>query len=94
MDDTNDKAATFEQALVRLEQIVRELENGQVGLEESLARYEEGIGLLKGCYGQLQAAEKRILELVGVDEQGQPLTKPFEHKASVEKKKKKNEDAE
>ena len=52
----------FEHALAELERLVRELEDGQVGLEESLARYERGIGLLKHCYGLLQHAEQRILE--------------------------------
>jgi exodeoxyribonuclease VII small subunit len=75
---------TFEQALAKLDEIVRQLEDGDTGLEESLARYEEGVGLLKCCYTQLRQAEQRILELTGVDEQGQPLLKPFEHTATPE----------
>ena len=59
---------TFEQALEALEKIVRELEDGQTGLEESLQRYEMGVALLKRCYGQLCEAEQRILQLTGVDE--------------------------
>jgi exodeoxyribonuclease VII small subunit len=70
---------TFEQALSELERLVRELEDGQIGLEESLARYERGIGLLKHCYGQLQLAEQRILQLSGVDQEERPLAKPFQH---------------
>jgi exodeoxyribonuclease VII small subunit len=77
---------TFEQALLRLEEVVHDLECGQIGLEESLARYEEGVKLLKGCYTQLAGAEKRILELVGQDENGNALTRPFDHRASAEKK--------
>ena len=69
---------TFEQALAELERIVRELENGQIGLEESLACYEKGIGLLKRCYGQLQQAEQRIVLLKGLDTDDQPVTQPFE----------------
>ena len=57
---------TFEQALAEIERLVRELEEGQTGLEESLARYERGVGLLKRCYSQLQQAEQRILLLTGV----------------------------
>jgi exodeoxyribonuclease VII small subunit len=76
---------SFEQALADLERLVRELEDGQIGLEESLARYERGISLLKHCYGQLQLAEQRILLLSGVDEEGKPLAKPFEHTATEEK---------
>lgn len=77
---------TFEQALARLEQVVHDLEGGDIGLEDSLARYEEGIKLLKRCYGQLADAEKRIVELIGQDENGNPLTRPFDHRASAEKK--------
>ena len=76
---------SFEQCLAELEQIVRDLEDGQVGLEESLARYEKGIGLLKRCYGQLREAEQKIMLLTGVNAEDKPLAKPFEHNASVDK---------
>ena len=76
------KSSSFEEALARLEQVVRDLEGGQMGLEESLARYEEGVQLLRRCYAQLSDAEKRIQELVGQDEQGLPILRSFEHKAS------------
>lgn len=75
---------TFEQSLAELEEIVRELENGEIGLEESLSRYEKGVGLLKRCYAQLQAAEKRIMRLGGVDEEGRPIGEQFEHAATAE----------
>lgn len=75
---------TFEQALAELERIVHDLEEGETGLEESLARYERGIGLLKRCYGQLQRAEQQILLVSGTDGEGQPDLKPFEHTATVE----------
>jgi exodeoxyribonuclease VII small subunit len=77
---------TFEQALGELEKIVRELEDGKTGLEESLARYEKGVGLLRRCYGQLRQVEQRIVELMGQDADGQPLTRPFAHAATVGKK--------
>ncbi len=73
---------TFEQALAELERVVRELEEGKIGLEESLARYEHGVGLLKRCYGQLRQVEQKILELTGQDQDGNPVTKPFQHSAS------------
>ena len=76
-------APTFEQALERLEQIVHQLEEGQVGLEESLARYEEGVKLLKRCYAILQQAEKRIELLTDVDEEGNPITEPFDATATA-----------
>jgi exodeoxyribonuclease VII small subunit len=83
MEPQND--LTFEQALAELDRIVRELEDGKVGLEESLARYEQGVALLKKCYAQLRRAELRVQELVGIDEQGNPITKPFQHAPSAEK---------
>ena len=51
---------TFEQALSKLEKIVEQIESGQIGLEESIARYEEGIRLIKQCRSILDAAEKKI----------------------------------
>ena len=78
---------TFEQALANLEGIVRELEDGKIGLEDSLARYEQGVALLKGCYEKLRQVEQKIVELTGVDEHGNPLTKPFDHTSSFESKK-------
>jgi exodeoxyribonuclease VII small subunit len=75
---------TFEQSLAELDQIVRDLEDGQLGLEDALDRYEVGVGLLKRCYGQLRQAEQRILLLTGVDAEGQPITQPLEHSATAE----------
>jgi exodeoxyribonuclease VII small subunit len=74
----------FEQALSELERLVRELEDGQITLEESLARYERGISLLKHCYAQLQTAEQRIQLLCGADGDGNPIAKPFEHASTAE----------
>ena len=76
----------FEDALAELERIVRELEDGQIGLEESLTRYEQGVGLLRRCYQQLQQAEQRILTLTGQGEDGAPVLKPFAHVATSDGK--------
>jgi exodeoxyribonuclease VII small subunit len=86
MSEPTSDNLTFEQALSELERIVRELEDGKTGLEESLARYEKGVGLLRRCYGQLRQVEQRIVELMGQDADGQPLTRPFAHVATVGKK--------
>ncbi len=51
---------TFEQALGRLEKIVEQIESGRIGLEESIARYEEGVRLIKQCRAILDAAEQKI----------------------------------
>jgi len=73
----NLSAKTFEQALAELEAIVHELEEGKIGLEDALARYEQGVGLLKHGYALLRNAEQRIMQLAGVDEQGRPIVQPF-----------------
>jgi len=68
---------SFEQALERLETIVHQLEEGDIGLAKALDHYETGIGLLKQCYGLLERAERRIELLSGVDAAGNPITEPF-----------------
>jgi exodeoxyribonuclease VII small subunit len=84
MSDSPADSLTFEQSLAELDRIVRDLEDGQLGLEEALGRYEIGVGILKRCYTQLRDAEKRILLLTGTDAEGQPLTQTFEHAATAE----------
>lgn len=79
------KEPSFEQMLADLEAIVRQLEDGAIDLETALAQYERGIGLLRSCYDRLKNAETRILELTGVDEEGKPTFKPFEHESAVTK---------
>ena len=84
MNDQAAAEATFEQSLVDLERIVNVLEDGQTGLEQSLALYEQGVHLISRCHAQLRQAEQRILTLTGVDEEGQPVVRPFEHSATAE----------
>jgi exodeoxyribonuclease VII small subunit len=74
---------TFEESLAELERIVRELEDGRLGLDESLVSYEHGVGLIKRCYEQLRDAEQRILLVTGADEAGQPILQPFQHEATA-----------
>lgn len=69
---------SFEEALQELEKILGELEGGQVGLEESLARYERGSFLVGYCREVLGRAEKQIEQLVK-DEQGQPQVAPLDN---------------
>jgi exodeoxyribonuclease VII small subunit len=68
---------TFEQALLELEQIVRKLEEGQLGLSDSLGQYEAGVKRLQQCFAALEKAERRIEILSGVDAAGNPVTRPF-----------------
>lgn len=54
------KGADFERALNELEKLVERMEEGELGLEESLKLYERGIELSNACQKALDAAEKRI----------------------------------
>jgi exodeoxyribonuclease VII small subunit len=84
MSPDTGKTPTFEQSLNELEEIVRALEAGDVSLEESLAKYEAGVSLLKHCYTQLRQAEQRVLLLAGEDADGKPIVQPFEPPATAE----------
>ncbi len=73
----DDRKLDFETALERLENIVRELEEGQLGLSAALDRYEEGVKYFKQCHHALQQAERRIELLTRVDDEGQAVSEPF-----------------
>ena len=55
--------ATFETALEELESIVRQMESGEVALDDSLKLYERGTFLITNCQGRLDSAEKQIEKL-------------------------------
>jgi exodeoxyribonuclease VII small subunit len=58
-------APSFESALERLEAIVERLEGGELPLEDALRAFEEGVTLSRRCSAELEAAERRIEQLVG-----------------------------
>ena len=64
---------TFEAGLAELQNLVRELEEGSLGLDESIARFERGISILRRCYQALERAEQKIELLTGFDRDGNPL---------------------
>ncbi len=74
---------SFEEALERLEEIVHLLEEGEIGLDEALERYEEGVKLLRSSYDLLGRAERRIELLSGVDAEGNPISQPFDDRATL-----------
>ena len=76
--ETPSETPSFEQSLARLEEIVHSLEEGELGLSEALARYEEGVKLLRQSYDLLQQAQRKIELLSGVDAEGNPVTRPLE----------------
>lgn len=65
----------FEDALAKLEEIVRKMEQGELTLDESLASFEEGIRLSRLCAAKLDEAERRIEILL--KKEGGTETRPF-----------------
>jgi exodeoxyribonuclease VII small subunit len=55
----------FEEALTRLEEIVRRLESGKLTLDETTALYEEGVKLAAQCKGRLNIARNKVTMLAG-----------------------------
>jgi exodeoxyribonuclease VII small subunit len=74
--DTEPRARSFEDATTRLAQIVAELEGGDLPLERSLALFEEGVRVARAAEQRLDAAERRVEELLGVNAKGEPITRP------------------
>lgn len=60
----SDKKMSFEDSITRLEQIVKLLEKGDARLEDSLALFEEGTGLIKRCGTMLDSAEQKVVRLM------------------------------
>ena len=71
-----EKKVSFEQAMGRLEEIVRRLEQGDAPLEESLALFEEGTRLVKQCSAQLDKAEQKVSKLLAGPD-GQVREEPY-----------------
>jgi len=64
---------SFEAALERLADLVAGLESGSLGLSESIAAYERGVGILKRLHDELAVAEERVKVLVRIDDEGRPV---------------------
>ena len=64
------KKVTFEKAMDQLAQIVEQIEAGQIGLEESLEKYAQGVKLIAHCRQVLTEAEKKIQQLSADTETG------------------------
>lgn len=69
-----DEGIDFESSLAEVEQIVSQLESGQLNLTDSLKQYELGIKRLKRCHQLLESAEQRVSQLAGFDADGNPIT--------------------
>jgi len=73
------KQPTFEEALNQLETLADQIERGEIGLEESIARYEQGMKLIAHCRSILTRAEQRIEKLQPAAEsarEGKPAGEP------------------
>jgi exodeoxyribonuclease VII small subunit len=77
MKKTEAKGQSFEASLAALETIVRDLERGDLPLEESLQLFENGVKLSRECQERLNQAERRI-EVLLRDAEGRPVVSAFE----------------
>jgi exodeoxyribonuclease VII small subunit len=76
MTNGQEQARSFEASLEALEQIVRQLEDGDLPLEKSLELFEQGIRLSRECQERLSQAERRI-EVLLRDNQGRPVVAAY-----------------
>jgi exodeoxyribonuclease VII small subunit len=74
---------TFEQSMKQLEQIVQELESGDLSLEKAIKKFEEGIQLSKFCSKKLEETEKKISILLK-DDSGKITEAPFQAEDEAE----------
>jgi len=77
MKKTEAQSKTFETQLAALEKIVRELERGDLPLEQSLKLFEDGVKLSRECQERLNQAERRI-EILLRDSEGRPVLSAFD----------------
>ena len=73
----NQKNKTFEESMVRLEQIVRAMERGVVPLEESLKLFQEGTELVRSCGKLLDDAQLQVNKIMTAAD-GSPVEEVFE----------------
>lgn len=69
-----EQSIRFEEAMTKLEEVVRKLETGDVPLEDAISLYKEGMELSAVCQGKLQHAESQLMSII--NQEGQ--TEPFE----------------
>lgn len=71
-----DQPETFETLSVHLAELVGRLESGSLGLSESIAAYERGVGIVRRLQEELARAEERVSVLVAIDDEGRPVLQP------------------
>ncbi|MFT7129912.1 MAG: exodeoxyribonuclease VII small subunit [Gammaproteobacteria bacterium] len=72
------KSIDFEQALDQLEELVEDMENGDLTLEESLKAFEEGIKLTRECQTALSEAEQKVQMLIEENGELKSVTVSFD----------------
>ncbi len=70
MEEQNIKDLSFEEALMQLENLVRELESGRIKLDDAVAAYERAVNLKKLCEAKLKAAQLKI-EKIEISPEGE-----------------------
>ncbi len=73
MSQNKTEEFNFEEKLGELEQLVTRMEEGELGLEESLQTFEQGVKLVKQCQQALAQAEQKIKVLVSADGETEDL---------------------
>ena len=64
-----EKELSIEETFVRLEEVLKKLEEGECSLEDSFRYYEEGMKLVKSCHAKIDQVEKQIQVLGGEGEE-------------------------
>ena len=67
------KALSFEAAVKKLESLVSSLEGGELGLEDSITAYEDGLRLARACIERLDDAELRVQQLADLTNDGSDI---------------------
>lgn len=70
---TTKKKASFEESLDELDMIIHKMESRDLGLTESLTAYEQGVSLLRHLHEELSDIEQRVVTLVRIDQDGNPV---------------------
>ena len=80
--NVSDAIKDFESAIAELEKIVKQLEEGDLPLDRSLALFERGVALSRYCHDQLTSAERRIEQLTdrGELQDASHLIDPADHR--------------
>jgi len=75
MTEKKENSGSFENAMENLEEIVEQMENGELSLDHMIEKFEQGQKLIKFCSGKLDEVERKIEKLL--NSEGEPKTEPF-----------------